>query len=60
MGELIKGKCSRGFETKELKFGAGMADFEYSLYVPLIRFDTAEIISVDIKKENEGLNYVPY
>jgi hypothetical protein len=60
MGEIIKGKCSCGFETNELKFGAGMADFEHSLHVPAITFDTAEIISVDIKNENEGLRYVPY
>lgn len=30
MGEIIKAICDCGYQSKELKFGAGMEDFEHS------------------------------
>ena len=48
MGEIIKAICDCGYQSKELKFGAGPDDFEHSRTVPAISMTTAEIVELDI------------
>lgn len=60
MGEILKAKCKCGYETTELKFGAGMTDFEQSCYVPAIDNQTNRIIAIDIKKEIQDKTFLPY
>ena len=60
MGEIIKGICKCGYQTKELKFGAGMADFEHSRTVPAISMMTADIVELDILAKSPNPQLVPY
>ena len=60
MGEIIKGICKCGYQTKKLKFGAGMADFEHSRTVPAISMMTAEIVELDILAKSPNPQLVPY
>src|SRR5690606_7680913 len=59
MGEIIKAICGCGYQSKELKFGAGMEDFEHSRTVPAISMTTAEIVELDILAKSPILNWYP-
>ncbi len=60
MGEIIKAICGCGYQSKELKFGAGMVDFEHSRTVPAISMTTAEIVELDILAKFPNPQLVPY
>lgn len=60
MGEIIKAKCECGYQSKELKFGAGMADFMHSRTVPAISMMTAEIVEMDILAKQPNPELLPY
>lgn len=60
MGEIIKAICGCGYQSKELKFGAGMEDFEHSRTVPAISMTTAEIVELDILAKSPNPQLVPY
>ncbi len=60
MGEIIKAICGCGYQSKELKFGAGMEDFEHSRTVPAISMTTAEIVELDILAKFPNPQLVPY
>ena len=59
MGEIIKAVCSCGYQSKELKFGAGMEDFEHSRTVQAISMMTAEIVELDILSKSRIPNWYP-
>lgn len=60
MGEIIKAICGCCYQSKELKFGAGTADFEHSRTVPAISMTTAEIVELDILAKSPNPQLVPY
>lgn len=47
-------------ELSELKFGAGMADFEHSHTVPAISMTTSNIVELDILAKSPNPQLVPY
>lgn len=60
MGSIIRANCDCGYETKDLFFGAGMADFETVCNVPSLKNGSSEIEMKNYKKRHLVPEYIFY
>lgn len=60
MGYIIQAKCSCGYETKDLYFGAGMTDFMRVAMVPAIKNGSTQIEMININQRSKFPDYIFY
>lgn len=60
MGTIIKAKYQCGYESKEMFFGAGMADFEKVSNVPSLKNGSSKIEMINHKRKDHFPEYSFY